>query len=473
MSMPSWSATKKSFCIGLVIWGFTAGFVGAQSSSPTEKQRAENAFFRGSHLLSRENMTEALPALEEAVNLDPANVKFKRVLAIAYNNYGIRLNKEGKALEGLKSFEKALGVEPDDKGIQTNFINACIQAVSAPADKLADKEKIYFLKKVLEINPKEVIAKKALAALLNNEGVTKGDSSNAQEEIKRLEDALSLDPGNLAIKKNLGIAYYNFGIAKGRSGAFEEEIDLLKKSEKLGGKDRATTQAMADALSNLAVTKGAAGDFKSQISLLKESLELSPNDVSIKKNLAGAYNNYAVKETSISFSDRSSNLENALKIDPRNQLTHSNLSSILTKEGVREYKSGQVNKAISLLEKALKHDPKNKVAQTNLAAIYHNQAITFGEKGKHDQEIQNLNKALAISPENAQIKQDLALAYNDLAVSLENKGDVKQQINLLSKAAKLAPDSKVIQENLTKAKQKESSKTTKSEPAKAPAAKKK
>ena len=40
-------------------------------SDPTETQKAENAFFRGSHLLSRDNMTEALPALEEAVSLDP------------------------------------------------------------------------------------------------------------------------------------------------------------------------------------------------------------------------------------------------------------------------------------------------------------------------------------------------------------------------------------------------------------------
>ncbi|MGC8659858.1 MAG: tetratricopeptide repeat protein, partial [Desulfomonilaceae bacterium] len=326
MTTSSWNVTKKPFFIGLVISLFAIGFASAESSSPTEKQRAENAFFRGSHLLSRENMTEALPALEEAMQLDPENAKFKRVLAIAYNNYGIRLNKEGKVLEALKSFEKALGVQPDDKGIQTNLINACIQAVSAPSNKLAEKEKIYFLKKVLELNPKEVVAKKALAAILNNQGVSKSDSSNSQDEIKRLEDALSFDPGNLAIKKNLGIAYYNLGIAKGKSRAYEEEIDLLKKSEKLGVKDREISQAMASALSNLAVTKGSAGDFKSQISLLKEALKLSPNDMTIKKNLAGAYNNYAVKDASLGFSDKTSNLENALKLDPRNQLTHSNLS---------------------------------------------------------------------------------------------------------------------------------------------------
>ena len=177
------------------------GTMVALGSDPTETQKAENAFFRGSHLLSRDNMTEALPALEEAVSLDPENVKFKRVLAIAYNNYGIRLSKEGKTLQGLQFFEKALGVEPEDAEIRTNFVNACLQAVSASEDKVNEKDKIYFLKKVLEINPKDSAAKKALAALLNNASIAKGAASTGQDEIKQMEDALTLDQGNPGIKK--------------------------------------------------------------------------------------------------------------------------------------------------------------------------------------------------------------------------------------------------------------------------------
>ena len=168
--------TKLTVCLCLVMSVNLVGTMVVWGSDPTETQKAENAFFRGSHLLSRDNMTEALPALEEAVSLDPENVKFKRVLAIAYNNYGIRLSKEGKTLQGLRFFEKALGVQPEDTEIRTNFFNACLQAVSVSDDRVNEKDKIYFLKKALEINPKDTVAKKALAALLNNASIVKGST---------------------------------------------------------------------------------------------------------------------------------------------------------------------------------------------------------------------------------------------------------------------------------------------------------
>ncbi len=435
----------------------------AAASAPTDAKQAENAFFRGSHLLSRDNMSEALPALEEAVQLDPQNEKFRRVLAVAYNNYAIRLSKEGKTIEGLRLLEKANSVVPNDEQIQKNFVNACLQSLTVSDEHVPVSEKLYFVRKALEFDPAEPTLKKAMAALINNEGVTRNPGKISSEEIKRLEEALTLDPSNPKISKNLCVAMYNLALEHEKNGQLEDGADLLRKAAKLCPKDHAVAQALAGTLSNLAVVKGNGGDFESQISLLKEALELKPGDSTIRNNLAGAHNNYAVESNSLDFASRLSNFESSLKLDAKNPLTHSNLSNILAKEGVVEYKAGKISKAIELLEKSLKHDPKNKAAQSNLAAIYHNQAISYGEQGKHEQEIQRLNKALAVAPDNQQIKTDLALAYNDYAVSLEKKGDAKQQISLLNKAIKLAPDNKVIKENLARAKEKENSGKTKDE----------
>src|SRR5271157_4208963 len=47
------------------------------AAEPTDAVQAENAFFRGSHLLSRNNMAEAVASLEKAVKLASQNLKYK------------------------------------------------------------------------------------------------------------------------------------------------------------------------------------------------------------------------------------------------------------------------------------------------------------------------------------------------------------------------------------------------------------
>jgi tetratricopeptide (TPR) repeat protein len=244
--------------------------------------KAENAFFRGSHLLSRDNIAEALPALEEAVNLDPSVPKYKRVLAIAYNNYGIKLGREGRPLDGLRSMEKAMSVEPTDSELKGNFVSAVLQAVAGQSDKLKMEDRIYYVQKILEIEPQNVSAKKAMAAFLNNQGINHAKGIVSSSEIEALNSALEMDPTNQKIKKNLGMAYHNLALQKGKENSFEEQIDLLRKAESYLPKDSVTRDSLARALSNLAVIKGKEGKIDEQIGLLKESMELLPNDAAVK-----------------------------------------------------------------------------------------------------------------------------------------------------------------------------------------------
>ena len=165
--------------------------------------QAENAFFTGSHLLSKGNFSEAVESLEKALELDSGNVKYRQVLAVAYNNLGLKMNREGSYGEGVRALGHALNLAPEDKDIRSNFIAASFHAANAPDDKVNLAEKIDILRRVLEIQPDSPATKKALAAFLNNEGVAKGRRGEGTGEVTTLEEATQLDPSNSQLKRNL------------------------------------------------------------------------------------------------------------------------------------------------------------------------------------------------------------------------------------------------------------------------------
>src|SRR5208283_1813973 len=136
------------------------------AADPSDAVQAENAFFRGSHLLSRNNMAEAVASLEKAVKLDSQNLKYKSVLAVAYNNLGLKLNREGHVAEGVRFLGKAVNLTPDDKDIRFNFVNAAFQAASLPDEKVPLVDKVAFVSQLMEIDPENPSGRKMLAALL-------------------------------------------------------------------------------------------------------------------------------------------------------------------------------------------------------------------------------------------------------------------------------------------------------------------
>jgi tetratricopeptide (TPR) repeat protein len=169
-------------CARLIKVGFLAATVavGHAFLIPTSacgsaaSAEAENAFFTGSHLLSKGNFSGAVAALEKALELDSGNAKYRQVLAVAYNNLGLKLNREGSYGEAVRALGHALNLAPEDKDIRSNFIAAAFHAANAADDKVAPPEKANLLRRVLEIQPNSPATKKALAALLNNSGVEKG-----------------------------------------------------------------------------------------------------------------------------------------------------------------------------------------------------------------------------------------------------------------------------------------------------------
>jgi tetratricopeptide (TPR) repeat protein len=107
---------------------------------------AENAFFSGCNLLSQGNVSQAIPDLEKAVESDPENSRYLHVLAVAYHNLGLRLTRQGKVRNGILFLAKALNVVPDDKEIRSNFVQAVLEVVTAPEERIRLEEKVAFLK---------------------------------------------------------------------------------------------------------------------------------------------------------------------------------------------------------------------------------------------------------------------------------------------------------------------------------------
>ena len=191
---------RVASCQALLVLALCFTALPLYSADPSDAVQAENAFFRGSNLLSRNNISEAVASLEKAAKLDPQNLKYKSVLAVAYNNLGLKLNREGNVAEGVRFLGKAVNLTLDDKDIRFNFINAAFHAASLPDDKVALTDKVAFVSQLMEVDPENPSGRKLLAALLNNSGVAKGRAGGHEQEVAALEKAASLDQGNTKIR---------------------------------------------------------------------------------------------------------------------------------------------------------------------------------------------------------------------------------------------------------------------------------
>src|SRR5271157_4800124 len=96
--------------VGILVAAVALGHVviPASAHASTASAEAENAFFTGSHLLSRGDFSGAVEALEKALELDSGNVKYRQVLAVAYNNLGLKMNREGSYGEAVRALGAAL-----------------------------------------------------------------------------------------------------------------------------------------------------------------------------------------------------------------------------------------------------------------------------------------------------------------------------------------------------------------------------
>jgi tetratricopeptide (TPR) repeat protein len=120
-------------------------------------------------------------------------------------------------------------------------------------------------------------------------------------------------------------------------------------------------------------------------------------------------------------------LQHALRIDPKSEPAHGNLSAALRAKG-------RLDEAIGHGQEAVRLEPKNVRARANLAYALH-------AKGRLDEAIDDLQHAVSIDPKFAGL-------HNNLAGALIDKGRLEEGVSHLRQAISIEPKSAALHHNL-------------------------
>lgn len=90
----------------------------------------------GVRALNQQNFTEAIRQFEAALKLDSSYELARKNLAIAYNNYGLQLQKN--PMQALKQFHKALVLDPSNQTTQQN-VSGIIRFLNRDPNKFEDR----------------------------------------------------------------------------------------------------------------------------------------------------------------------------------------------------------------------------------------------------------------------------------------------------------------------------------------------
>lgn len=159
---------------------------------------------------------EALKSYEKAIDLDPQN-------AMAWNNKGLALGLSGKHKEALESFDKSI-----------------------------------------ELDPKN-------ATVWNNKGVTLGSSGKHYEALKSYDMSIFLDPNNAVTWNNKGLALGALGAAIGSLEKYMEAQFSFERSIAIDPKN-----SMAWTNKGLALVLS--GNHKGALKSFNKSIELDPKN---------------------------------------------------------------------------------------------------------------------------------------------------------------------------------------------------
>ncbi len=177
--------------------------------------------------------------------------------AVAHNNFGRALYRQGRYDEAVKQFRAALAIRPDHPWAAYNMANALLAKGDTDA-AIAEYDK------AIPLNPEAAIIRINLGnALLQKH--------NVDEAITRYGEALALDPDQSGAHANLSVALL-------RQGHSEEALDHAAAALSLDPKS-------ADAHHALGRVLAAQGRIPEAIEHYEESLALSPENAQAHNDL--------------------------------------------------------------------------------------------------------------------------------------------------------------------------------------------
>ncbi|MEJ5363896.1 MAG: tetratricopeptide repeat protein [Desulfosoma sp.] len=262
------------------------------------------------------------------------------------------------------------------------------------------EDKIRFLEKVLESEPRNVLAKTQLAALY-------AEAGRASDAERLYEEVLELGQSRPVLERLIGV----YKKQKKHAKVVEASLNLLQLSE-----DAQVFQDLLGYLQNNVPSKEA-------LTLLKHYAGKVPAKYRGSWHLVRA--DLATKTEN--WSEAAQAYESAVASGVRDPNIHYNLSVVRTK-------SGDLDQAAEDLEKYLRANPNDVTNWLKLAAMYE-------KAGEESKAVKIYRDVVAKSPSEKR-------ALVRLVALLEKSGDKNELLKIYENLARLDPDDRVVQWNL-------------------------
>ena len=233
---------------------------------------------------------------------------------LAYNNLGYYLSKEGKLVEAMDNYRRALEINPNYEDAQNNLGYAL-----AGQKKYA--EAIAHYEAALRIRPEHV-------EVHNNLGNALADVGRIDEAMEHYSFVLSKNPKHAD-------AHNNLGIALAMKGRFDKAIEHFHAAIRYKPK-------YASAHSNLGNALAVQHKVAEAIPEYQEALRLNPKDAQAHNNLGNALMEQGRMDEAIHEYDE------ALRLNSDNPEAHFNLGLALARQGKREEAAGHYREALRL-----------------------------------------------------------------------------------------------------------------------------
>ena len=320
-------------------------------------------------------------------------IQIKDNVAAFHSNLGNALAAAGRVADAIRSFERALELDPADP--ETH--NGLALALQSQGQSNAAFTR---LEAVLRINPNHVAAHNNIGNIFKS----KGDAERAKEYY---EKAVQLDP-------TYALAHNNIGSLLRDAGRHDEAIERYRQALSLA-------PDFAEAHYNLATTLMDVNNTEDALAHLERAIEIQPVFPDAQFSLGN-------------YHERQGNLDEALRryksvIDAgiKTANAHNNTGAILLE-------SGKPHQAMEHFAAALREDPNRSDAHNNLANALH-------KIGRVDPAILHYREALRLKP-------DYAEALSNLAGALKVQGKLAEAIEAYKAAITTKPNLITAHNNL-------------------------
>ena len=259
----------------------------------------------GAELIRMRRPAEAIPLLQKAVAISPAE-------APPHYNLGLAFSQTGEKELAIEQFEATLQLQPE-------YFDAHVALAMILEEKGLTTTALKHFREAVRLNPNSAEVHRNLGSALQVEG-------QREEAIAQYKEALQLEPNDATTHNGLAVALQ-------QDGKVAEAISHYEAALKLRPHDAGTH-------SNLALALNAMGNQSAAIEHFNEALRLQPSNLGIRVNFGDLL--LGLKRTP----EATAQYEEAAKLAPDSMEIHCRVAQLYVS-------AGRLREAISSLEKAL------------------------------------------------------------------------------------------------------------------------